>query len=136
MYDAIRNIESTHGDQVKAVRVISQNGDNKIVDMDLAGPGGQVITTRMEFHYLPAEKKIVYNTVNNPLFDTQAVYQFGDEGDSTFIDYHQTTKMLQQLPVPDGVIKQVIRGIFVAQLEGLKQSLHIKTVDQPDSTDD
>jgi hypothetical protein len=136
VYDAIRNIESTHGDQVKAVRVVSQNGDNKLVDMDLAGPGGQTITTRMQFHYLPAEKKIVYNTVNNPLFDTQAVYQFGDEGASTFIDYHQTTKILQQMPVPDGVIKQVIRGIFVAQLEGLKQSLHIKTVEQSDSSDD
>jgi len=32
------HIESTHGDQVKAVRVVSQNGDNKVVDMDLAGP--------------------------------------------------------------------------------------------------
>ena len=29
--------------------------------------------------------------------------------------------MLQSLPVPDGVIKQVIRGIFVAQLETLKK---------------
>lgn len=136
VYDALRNLESTHGDQVKAVHVISQSGDTKVVDMDLAGPGGQTITTRLEFHYLPAEKKIVYNTVNNPLFDTQAVYQFGDEGSSTFIDYHQRTKLLQQMPVPDGVIQQVIRAIFVAQLEGLKQSLHIKTADQPDSSDD
>ncbi|MDO8434900.1 MAG: hypothetical protein Q7S58_21075 [Candidatus Binatus sp.] len=136
VYDALRNIESTHGDQLKAVRVISQNGDNKVVDIDLVGPGGQIITTRMEFHYLPAEKKIVYHTVNNPLFDTQAVYQFGDEGASTFIDYHQTTKLLQQMPVPDGVIKQVIRAIFVAQLEGLKQALHIKTADQADTSDD
>src|SRR6266446_4359490 len=63
VYNAIRNIESTHSDQVKAVRVVSQNGDNKVVDLDLAGPGGQPITTRMEFHYLPAEKKIVYNNV-------------------------------------------------------------------------
>src|SRR5882757_9531482 len=61
VYDALRNLESTHGDQVKAVHVISQSGDTKVVDMHLAGPGGQTITTRLEFHYLPAEKKIVYN---------------------------------------------------------------------------
>jgi len=54
----------------------------------------------MEFHYIPAEKKIVYTTLDNPLFETQAVYQFGDEGASTFIDYHQTTKLLQQRRCP------------------------------------
>ncbi len=136
VFDAIRNIESAHSDQIKAVRVISQTGNSKVVDMDIAGPGGQVVTTRLEFQYLPDEKKIVYKTVDNPLLDTQAVYQFGDEGASTFIDYHETTKLLQPVPVPDGVIKQVIRGIFVAQLEGLKQSLHIKTADQTDTGDD
>ncbi len=136
VFDAIRNIETAHSDQIKAVRVISQTGNRKLVDMDITGPGGQAVTTRLEFQYLPDEKKIVYKTVDNPLLDTQAVYQFGDEGASTFIDYHETTKLLQPVPVPDGVIKQVIRGIFVAQLEGLKQSLHIKTAEQTDAGDD
>src|SRR5713101_5605746 len=88
VFDAIRNVENTHSDQVKAVRVVSQSGNKKTVDMDIAGPGGQLITTELEFEYLPDEKKIVYHTVNNPLQDTQAVYQLGDEGASTFIDYH------------------------------------------------
>jgi hypothetical protein len=136
VFDAIRNVENTHSDQVKAVRVVSQSGNKKTVDMDIAGPGGQVITTELEFEYLPDEKKIVYHTVNNPLLDTQAVYQLGDEGASTFIDYHQNTHMLQSVPVPDGVIKQVIRGIFVAQLETLKRQLNIKTDDDTDLDDD
>jgi hypothetical protein len=136
VFDAIRNVENTHSDQVKAVRVVSQSGNKKTVDMDIAGPGGQTITTELEFEYLPDEKKIVYNTVNNPMLETQAVYQLGDEGASTFIDYHQTTQMLQSIPVPDGVIKQVIRGIFVAQLETLKRQLNIKTADQTDSDDE
>jgi hypothetical protein len=132
VFDAIKNVETMHSDQVKSVRVVSQSGNKKIVDMDIAGPGGQTITTQLAFEYLPDEKKIVYNTVNNPVLDTQAVYQLSDEGASTFIDYHQSTHMLQSLPVPDGVIKQVIRGIFVAQLEGLKKSLNIKTADESD----
>jgi len=135
VFDAIRNIENTHNERVKAVRIVSQSGNKKTVDMDIAGPGGQTITTELEFEYLPGEKKIVYHTVNNPMLDTQAVYQLGDEGASTFIDYHETTHMLQSLPVPDGVIKQVIRGIFVAQLETLKRTLNIRTANQADSDD-
>src|SRR5271163_265440 len=136
VYDAIRNVENTRSDQVKAVRVVSQSGNKKTVDMDIAGPGGQTITTELAFEYMPDEKKIVYNTVNNPVLDTQAVYQLTDEGSVTLIDYHQDTHMLQSLPVPDGVIKQVIRGIFVAQLEGLKKSLNIKTADESDDDDE
>jgi hypothetical protein len=136
VFTAIRNIENTHSDQIKAVRVVSQSGNTKTVDMDIAGPGGQTITTQLEFEYLPDEKKITYHTVNNPLLDTQAVYQLGDEGASTFIDYHETTRLLQPLPVPDGVIKQVIRGIFVAQLETLKRTLNLKTAGDTDSSDE
>jgi Polyketide cyclase / dehydrase and lipid transport len=136
VFDAIKNVETTHSDQVKAVRVVSQNGNKKTVDMDIDGPGGQVITTQLAFEYMPDEKKIVYNTVNNPVFYTQAVYQLSDEGSGTFIDFHQNTHMLQSLPVPDGVIKQVIRGIFVAQLETLKRQLHIKTADESDNDDE
>ena len=136
VFDAIKNVENTHSDQVKAVRVVSQNGNKKTVDMDIAGPGGQLITTQMAFEYLPDEKKIISNTVNNPVFDSQSVYQLSDEGAGTFIDYHQNTHMLQSLPVPDGVIKQVIRGIFVAQLETLKKQLNIKTAADADNDDD
>ncbi|MGA7871154.1 MAG: hypothetical protein WCA22_09675 [Candidatus Binatus sp.] len=136
VFDTIRNVENTHNAQVKSVRVVSQSGNEKTVDMDIAGPGGQTITTELAFEYLPDDKKIVYHTVNNPMLDTQAAYQLSDEGASTFIDYHQTTHMLQSIPVPDGIIKQVIRSIFVAQLESLKSALNIKTADQADSDDE
>ena len=136
VFTAIRDIEKTHNDQVKMVRVVSQSGNKKTVDIDIAAPGGQTITTELVFEYLPEQKKIIYHTVDNPLLDTQAVYQFGDEGASTFIDYHETTHLLHPLPVPDGVIKQVIRGIFVAQLEALKHTLNLKTDDGANSGDD
>ncbi len=136
VFSTIRNIENTHSDQVKAVRIVSEAGNKKTVDMDIAGLGGQTITTELEFEYLPDDKKIVYHTLNNPLLDTHATYQLGDEGSSTFIDYHETTHLLQPVPVPEGVIKQVIRGVFIAQLEGLKQALNIKTADETSSSDD
>ena len=43
--------------------------------------------------------------------------------------------MLQPLPVPDGVIQQVIRSIFVAELETLKRQLNITTADDTGSDD-
>jgi GTP-binding protein len=94
VFAAIRDIEKTHNDQIKMVRVVSQSGNKKTVDIDIAAPGGQTITTELVFEYLPEQKKIIYHTVDNPLLDTQAVYQFGDEGASTFIDYHETTHLL------------------------------------------
>ncbi len=136
VFEAIRNVENTHSDQVKAVRVVSQSGNKKTVDMDIAGVGGQTITTELEFEYLPDEKKIIYHTVNNPLLETHAAYQLGDEGTSTLIDYHETTHLLQSVPVPEGVIKQVIRTIFIAQLETLKHTLNIKTADNSGTSDD
>jgi hypothetical protein len=136
VFDAIRNVENTHNAQVKSVRVVSQSGNKKTVDMDIAGPGGQTITTELAFEYLPDEKKIIYDTVNNPMLDTHAVYQLSDEGASTFIDYHQNTHMLQSIPVPDGIVKEIIRSIFVAQLDSLKSTLHLQTADQTDSDDD
>ncbi len=136
VFDAIRNIENTHSDQVKAVRVVSQTGNKKTVDMDIATFGGQTITTELEFEYLPADKKIVYHTLNNPLLDTHAAYQLGDEGSSTLIDYHETTHLLQSFPVPDGVIKQVIRTVFISQLETLNRSLNLKTADNSGASDD
>jgi hypothetical protein len=135
VFDAIRNVENTRSDQVKAVRIVSQSGNKKTVDMDIAGPGGQTITTELAFEYFPDDKKIVYTSVNNPLLDTQGVYQLTDEGAGTFIDYHQNTHMLQPLPVPDGVIQQVIRSIFVAELETLNRQLNIKPPDDSGSDD-
>jgi hypothetical protein len=133
VFNTIRDIENMHTDQVKAVRVVSQSGNKKTVDMDIPGPAGRTNTIELQFEYLPEDKKIVFHTVNNPVVDIETVYQLGDEGASTFIDYHGTTHLLHPLPVPDAVIKQLIHAIFVAQLESLKHALNLKIADAPSS---
>ena len=50
--------------------------------------------------------------------------------------FHESTKVGQSLPVPDGVIKQVIRGVFLAQLEGLKKALNLTEADSGEDTDE
>ena len=133
VYNAMSDVQNLHSSQIKSVRVVSQNGNSKVVDMDLNGPADQVITTRLQFDYDPAQHRISYHTVDSPMLQTDAQYSLDNEGSSsTLITLHETTRFSQQLPVPDGVIKDVISQIFVAQLEGLKQSLHLQTAEQSD----
>ena len=137
VYDALRNIEKSHAPGVEAIKVISQAGNSKTVEMDLSGFGGQTIAMQLAFEYDPATQRVSYHTVDNPMFDSHAEYQLqADGGGATLITYHATTKMLQSMPVPDSIVKSVIRNIFISQLEGLKNSLHITTVDQSDQSDE
>ena len=67
---------------------------------------------------------------------TTAQYDLEDEGSSTLMKFHESTKVGQSIPVPDGVIKQVIRGVFLAQLEGLKKALNLTEADSGEDTDE
>ncbi|HKN01132.1 MAG TPA: SRPBCC family protein [Candidatus Binataceae bacterium] len=134
VYDAVRDVEKTHSAQIRSVKVISQTDNSKTVEIEMDGPGGQPVTAQMVFQYDPANRRISYQMVGNPAFDLQAEYKFDVEGASTLITYHQTTRMAQSLPVPDEIVKQVIRSVFISQLEGLKQSLNIASTDQPEDS--
>jgi hypothetical protein len=136
VFNAVRDIEKTHSDQIRNVSVISQTDNSKTVELEMNGPGGQTIKTQMIFEYDPAAHRISYHTVDNPAMATTAVYNFEDQGSSTLITCHQTTTMTQQLPVPDSVVKEVIRGIFVSQLESLKRTLNIASSDEGDDSDE
>lgn len=137
VYDALRNIEKSHAPGVEAIKVISQSGDTKTVEMELGGFGGQTISMQLAFQYDAGAQRVSYHTVNNPTFDSHAEYQLQDNGGgATLITYHATTKMLQQMPVPDSIVKSVIRNLFISQLEGLKNTLHITTTDQSDENDE
>jgi hypothetical protein len=137
VYNALADVQNIRSSAIKAVRVISQDGNSKLVEMDLNGPADQTITARLQFQYDPANHRISYHTVESPMLDTDAHYSLDGEGSSsTLITLHETTKFAQQIPVPDGVIKDVISQIFVAQLESLKQVLHIQTAAQPEKGDD
>ncbi len=136
VFEAVRDIEKTQSDQIRNVRVISQTENSKTVELEMSGPGGQTIKTQMVFDYDPTAHRISYHTVDNPAMKTTAEYQFDNKGSSTLITCHQTTTMTQQLPVPDTVIKDVIRGVFVSQLENLKRTLNIASSDEGDDSNE
>jgi len=136
VFDAIKNFENSHSEEIKSIKVLSESGNEKTVEMTLAAPAGQTITTVLQFRYFPADRKITYKTVNAADFATDAEYQLTNEGSNTLLKFHGQTKITQQLPVPDGVIKHVIRGTFMAQLEGLRRTLHIQSTQADEDSDD
>jgi len=136
VFDTIKDVERAKSDQVKSVQVISQSENTKTIQMQIAGPGGQDITTRLAFEYFPEQRRIIYHTVDGGVFVTTAQYDLEDEGPSTLMKFHESTKVSQSIPVPDGVIKQVIRGVFIAQLEGLKKALNLTEAAGGEDTDE
>ena len=102
--------------------------------MEMQGPGGSQ-PLQLAFEYFPDDHKITYQSVNSAIFQTQGEYDLKDEGSSTLIDLHQSSKVLMQFNVPDAVAKQFIEGIFIAQLETLKKALNITTAEESEDED-
>ncbi len=136
VFNAVRNIENSHSDQIRNIRMLSQTDNSKTVEFEMTGPGGQTITVQVAFQYDPAARRISYHTVDTPALNMKAEYQFDPQGSSTLINYHQVTTMTQQLPVPDSVIKEAIRSIFVAQLEDLKRTLNLTSSEESDESNE
>jgi hypothetical protein len=134
VFNAVRDVEKAQSDQIQNVKVISQTDKSKTVELEMKGPGDQTIKTQMAFDYDPAGHRISYRTLDNPAFVMHADYKFEDQGGSTLITYHQTTTLAQQLPVPESVIRDVIRSVFIAQLEGLKRTLNLTSAEEPEDS--
>jgi hypothetical protein len=136
VFNAVRDVEKAQSDQIQNVRVISQTDNSKTVELEIKGFGDQTIKTQMAFDYDLAGHRISYHTLDNPEFVMHADYKFEDQGGSTLITYHQTTTMAQQLPVPESVIKNVIRSVFIAQLDGLKRTLNISSSEEAEDSNE
>ena len=136
VFNAVRNVEKAQSDQIQNVKVLSQTDNSKTVELEMKGPGDQTIKTQMAFAYDPAGRRISFHTLDNPALVMHADYRFEDQGGSTLITYHQTTTLAQELPVPESVIKEVIRSVFIAQLEGLKRTLNIASTEEPEDSNE
>ncbi|MGH7815545.1 MAG: SRPBCC family protein [Candidatus Binataceae bacterium] len=134
VFATMRDVEKAHNDHVKSVKIVSESGNSKTVQMDLSGFGGQTMTVEMEFHYFPGQRKITYRTLSSPMMDAAGAYVLNGGGGGTRIDYSETVKRVPN-QFPEAVVKEVIRAIFVAQLEALEHALHISTAAETDTGD-
>src|SRR5260370_38975875 len=107
VFSAIEHVEDSpkYSSQISEVKVLSQDGNKKTVEMDIKGPGGQALPNQLEFQYFPDQGKITSATVNNPMFSNNTEFDLKDEGATTQIDYHSNTKMQIQIPAPEALVK-------------------------------
>jgi hypothetical protein len=133
VFGALENVQNAKSDQILNIKVLSTHGNTKMVEIDFAGPTGASVPTQFAFQYFISQGRLTYKSLDSELFQTEGDCQLQPECDATIIECRQATKLLQQRPITDGVIKESIRQIFVAQLDGLRSALHVQI---PDQTDD
>jgi uncharacterized membrane protein len=135
VFGAIEHIEDSHADSIRSVKVLSEKGNRKVVELTMNGPANQSVVTKIAFEYFPEDDRITYRTLDSPMLDTNAEYKLTDEGASTLITFHQTATSSKPINLPEAIVKEVIRSVFIGQLDGIKRSLNITTPAVDDEAD-
>lgn len=125
VYSAIEHVERVRSASIQSVRVLSQTGNTKTVEMMTAGPTGQTVPIELAFTYNPHQGIIDFRSLNSPFLDTRGQYRLTAKSGGTLIDFHQQLKLPPHLPVPNVLIKSAIRRFFVAQLDSVRLQLHL-----------
>lgn len=136
VFRALGNVENAKSDQILNIKVLSNQGSTKIVEVDFAGPTGSSVPTQFRFQYFTSQDRFTYRSLDSQVFQIDGDCRLQPECAATVIECRQATQLLQQRPLVDGVIKENIRQIFVAQLDGLQGALHVQIPDQTDEDDD
>lgn len=136
VFRAMENVEDAKSDQILNIKVLSSQGNTKTVEVDFAGPTGASVPTEFAFQYFAGQKRITYKSLNSQVLQSDGECRLQAQCAATLIECRQSTKLLQQRPLTDGVIKENMRQIFVAQLDGLRRDLHIQIPDQAEEDDD
>ncbi len=136
VFRAMENVENAKSDQILNVKVLSSQGNTKTVEVDFAGPTGASVPTKFAFQYFAGQNRMTYKSLDSQVFQSDGDCRLQAECAATLIECRQLTKLLQQRPLTDGVIKENLRQMFVAQLDGLHRALHVQIPDRTDEDDD
>lgn len=136
VFRAMEHVENAKSDQILNVKVLSSQGNTKTVEVDFAGPTGASVPTKFAFQYFAGQNRITYKSLDSQVFQSDGDCRLQVECAATLIECRQLTKLLQQRPLTDGVIKENLRQLFVAQLDGLHRALHVQIPDRTDEDDD
>jgi hypothetical protein len=136
VFGVMEKVENAKSDQILNVKVLSTQGNSQNVEIDFAGPTGASVPTQFAFQYFADQNRITYKSLNSDIFETEGDCQLNAECTATLVDCRQATKLLQQRPLTDGVIKENIRQLFLAEIDSLHRALHVEIPDQSDEGDD
>ena len=133
---AMRKVENAKSDQILNIKVLSSQLNAQTVEVDFAGPTGASVPTNFAFLYFPDQERFTYKSLNSQVFQSDGDCEVRPVCAATLIECRQVTKILQERPLTDGVIKENIRQLFAAELESLQLALHVQIPDLSDQGDD
>lgn len=136
VFGTLENVQNAKSDQILNIKVLSTHGNTKMVEIDFAGPTGASVPTQFAFQFFTSQNRLTYKSLDSEIFQTEGDCHLQPECAATIIECRQVTKLLQDRPLTDGVVKENIRQIFAAQLDGLRSALHVQIPDQTDEYDD
>jgi hypothetical protein len=136
VFRALGKVENAKSDQILDIKVLSDLGSTKLVEVDFAGPTGSSVPTQFRFEFFSSQDRFTYKSLDSQVFQIDGDCRLQPECAATLIECRQATQLLQPRPLVDGVIKENIRQIFVAQLDSLRSALHVQIPDQTDGDND
>jgi hypothetical protein len=136
VFRAMQNVKNVKSDQILDVKELSSHGNTRMVEVDFAGPTGASEPTQFTFRTFTGPDRIVYKSLDSQVFRIDGDCQIEPECAATIIECKQVTNLLQERPLTDGVVKENIRQLFLAQIDNLRSTLHLQIPDQSDEGDD
>jgi hypothetical protein len=136
VFRALGKVENAKSDQILDIKVLSDLGSTKLVEVDFAGPTGSSVPTQFRFEFFSSQDRFTYKSLDSQVFQIDGDCRLQPECAATLIECRQATQLLQPRPLVDGIIKENIRQIFVAQLDSLRSALHVQIPDQTDGDND
>jgi uncharacterized protein YndB with AHSA1/START domain len=111
-------------DSVRASRLLSNQDNRKVVQFE-AKVLNRPQNFTLAFTFFPAEKRVTFETVENPLADMQGEYRFlpSPDGQKTLLIYEAISRDKTSLPIPLSMQKSAAREGFVSLIRALKKRL-------------
>jgi uncharacterized protein YndB with AHSA1/START domain len=109
---------------VRYSKLLQNDGNRKVVEFEMVILG-QPQRFTLEFTFLPAERRVLVKTLENPFADLNGEYRLtpSPDGAKTLLTYTGTSTDKVKLPVPLALQKSALRETFVSTIQALKKGL-------------
>lgn len=124
---AVWNVENSaeYVDNIKQAKLVKQEGNTKLVQMQIQALSLPIQHYTMQFTRHPAENRISFKTVESQTQDIEGSYELegSPDGTKTRLVYESKARDKVAVPFPESVIEGATRETFVNTVRGIKKSI-------------
>lgn len=123
--DALWKVEESAGkiENVKLSKLVKQDGNTKVVDMQVQALNLPIQAYTMEFTLHAQEHKVAFKTIQFAAQDIVGSYRLeaSPDGTRTRLIYDATATDKMAMPVPQSVIESASKEMFTQMVRGVKK---------------